>query len=405
MIATIKRQQPATIFLFVALFVFLVSVVIAIKNDTGTNNLYVHQAEAWLQGKMDIPVHAIDVAPFNGRFYVPFPPFPAFLLLPFAAVFDTVNPTLVAVVLTVIGVLAARDILKRLHVDETTSVWLLAAFFLGTGYWYVTIKSDGVWYFAHVVYLTCMLLSIREAMGKGRGFLAGLFLGFAFLSRQQAVYSGIFIIVLLLTNPAHQTNKDRVWAALSFLSANFLCVLVYLTFNYLRFGDLFDTGYSYIENDGLFLTRFNNHGLFSIAYLPFNFIYMFLQGPHVEFQEGLVPLNMDLFGTSITFASPFLFAAFFAKGNKLVKTSAWVAIVLTLIHIMLYFTNGWQQLNTIRYALDIFPIFLVLVAMSMESIKDHKMFFYWSIVYAISLNIFALVLLRLINGILSITGI
>lgn len=401
MVNIIKKHKTTNIVFVLSLCAFLISVLIAIKIHVGTSNLYVYQAEAFLGGHLDIPEKLPDVATYKDRYYVPFPPFPAMLVLPIKEVFGVVNTTLISLILTLVSVLAVKDILKKLNTDETASPWLLLAFFLGTGYWLAVIGSNGVWFFAHIVCVTFLLLSIREALGDGRGFLAGLFLGFAFLSRQLSIYSSMFIIAALLANHSNTTKKSKVWAMLSFVFALSTCILVYLAFNYFRFGSPFDTGYSYLDLEGFLALRVKRFGLFSPAYVPFNLIYMFFQGPHLEFGGSVTPQAMDPFGTSITFASPFLFSAFFAKGNKLMRISAWLAIGLTITHMVFYYNNGWAQANTQRFTLDFLPVLLVLVALSIESIKKHMSLFYWAIVYSVTLNIITLLLFPLIIKLLS----
>jgi hypothetical protein len=129
---------------------------------------------------------------------------------------------------------------------------------------------------------------------------------------------------------------------------------------------------------------------------------MFFQGPHFEFQGSLIPQTMDPFGTSITFASPFLFFAFFANCNKLIKISAWLAISISLVHMMLYYNNGLVQVNTQRFALDFLPLLFVLVALSLASVKKYLPFFYLSVVYSVSLNIIALLLFPHVKDFLTI---
>ena len=402
MFSSIKNNISKSLFFAISLFAFLISVSIAIRNDTGTRNLYIYQAEAFQHGRLDVSESRGNVAFFEDKYYVPFPPFPAILLLPIKTISANVNTTLISLFLTILNVIIAKNILKKLNTDKFVGYWLLLAFFLGTGYWLAVIRSSGVWYFAHVVSMTFVLLSIRETLGNGRGVIAGLFLGFAFLSRQLTIYLSIFIVASLVTNHYNDTRTKKVWTTTSFLIALGACVLVYLVYNYLRFGNPFDTGYSYLKLGSLLNSRVERFGLFNIAYVPINVIYMFFQGPHFEFQGTLIPQTMDPFGTSITFASPFLFFAFFAKCNKLIKISAWSAISISLIHMMLYYNNGLVQVNTQRFTLDFLPLLLVLVALSLTSVKKYLSFFYLSVVYSVTLNIIALLLFPHIKDFLTI---
>lgn len=376
---------------------FFISLISPLLQDSGLINLSVIQAEAFLQGRLDIPKIINDTAVYNNKNYVPFPPFPSVLVMPVLGLFGSVNPTFVSIILTVISVFTFWSILKKLDVDSKSAVWLILAFFLGTSYWFVVKGSMGVWHFAHVVAVAFILFSIRETLGNGRGYLAGLFLGCAFLSRQLSLYTSIFIIVGLITNVNYQTKACKIKNIVSFLFVFGIFVLIYLYFNAVRFGNPMDTGYSYIMVQNELVPRLNNYGLFNLAYVPFNFIYMFLQGPHFIFGDSIMPKEMDVFGTSLTFASPFVFAAFWAKGNKLLIGSAWLAIGLALIHMLLYYNNGWVQINGQRFTLDFLPILIVLVALSINHINKKAL--YAGVAYSVVLNTISFYLVPLLKNI------
>ncbi len=401
-----KKHRAATSFFTLALGVFLASMLITavfehvLAAEYGIENLYTHQADAFLQGRLNVPEKVHDVAIYKGQYFVTFPPFPAVLLMPFEALFAQVSVTLIATILTLISGLVLSAILETLKLERALRLWLLLAFFLGTGYWNSAIESYDVWSYAHIVSVTFMLLAIKEALKSGHGLVAGLFLGSAFLSRQLSIYSAIFIFAVLLVNANNASRASKVRSTLGFGVALGACIGVYLLFNYARFGDPFDTGYAYLELGSYLGPRLEQYGLFNLAYVPFNLIYMFFQGPHIEFGGSVAPQGVDLAGTSITFASPFLYLAFLAKGNRWIRIGAWLTIGFALTHMMLYYNNGWQQVNAQRFTLDFLPVLIVLVALAAKSIDKRRPLLYWSIVYSVLLNavmlLFALVL-RLLN--------
>lgn len=185
-----KRRQ---ILLTVLLLIVIASVVPKVREDSGKRNLYVYQADAFLQGRLYIDniVHLSDISTYNDRKYVAFPPFPAVVLMPFVALLGVTatRVTLIGVALTIVNVFTLNRILKRLKVEPETIPWLLAAFFLGTGYWLCIRETCSVWYFAHMVALTCLLLAIDSMIGMRRCLLSGAFLGMAFLSRQLSLWA------------------------------------------------------------------------------------------------------------------------------------------------------------------------------------------------------------------------
>lgn len=386
--AMLAGDDPFTrLFFLLCIVLFLLSIIFPVLRDTGWKNLYVYQADAFLHGRLDIDKPLPDAALHNGKYYVPFPPMPAVLITPVLAIFGGVNTTLISVLLTILNVYLLWNILTAFKLDPRTTGYILIAFFLGTGYWSLVRGSVGVWHFAQIVAVTFILLSIRETLGRHRGWLAGILLGCAFLCRQLSIYSSIFIVGLLLMNTAQSTRNTKLKTLLGFGFSMCLMLAVYLLFNTARFGTPFDTGYTYLLGTEFGASRLAKYGLFNPAYIPFNFIYMFLQGPHFIFNSptSTIPSGIDLFGTSLTFASPFVFASLWAKGNRVLIYSAWAAVLCSIIHMLLYFNNGWAQVNTQRFTLDFLPIIMILIALSVKYIN--RKILYAGIVYAVALNL------------------
>jgi hypothetical protein len=376
----------------------------SIQGDSGTNNLYAYQAQAFLQGHLDIKdvtSNMSDIAIFNGHNYVVFPPFPAVVLLPFVAVFGIENtrPVLIAIFLTILNIYLFTLLLKKVGTQKQYIPWLLAAFFLGTGYWLVLRWSTAVWFFAQIVATTCILLTLNEAFGKARGALIGLFLGMAVLSRQNTIFYVILVLAILwsITYPANQ-NKRKWLNIFSMLAILGLWGGLYLFLNWLRFGSILDTGYAHILNaPGFLADRVNQYGVFNIAYIPFNFINLFVQGFQVQFDATNSFLSItgtSLFGTSLTFASPFLFMAIMTRWEKKLLSAAWISVGCILGVMLIYYSNGWWQQNTQRYALDFIPILVLLLALGMKRINIRILQALVS--YSVVLNIFAMFIIPLV---------
>lgn len=382
------------------LVVIVIAAAAVARRASGEENLYVLQADAFLHGRLDIAPSYADAAIYRGRFYVPFPPFPALVLLPLVAAFGptATRVQLVSLAISGLSLAALVRILRRLAIPPSSVPWLVAAFFLGTAYWLAMAFSYSVWLFAHVVATACLFLAIDEALGRGRGFLVGLLLGLAFLSRQMTVYAGLFLLAALWERPVREGRTRQLVNLLGFVLAFAGCAGLYLAFNRARFGSPFDTGYAYIPLDGFLQERVARYGLFNIAYVPFNLVNLFLQGLHLEFQKPLylAGARADLFGTSLTFASPFVFVALRARWRKLPAWGAWLAVGLTIAHTLLYYNNGWKQMNAQRFTLDFLPVLMPLVALGTQRVPGKL----WkaAVLYSILLNLFALGVVPLLWG-------
>jgi hypothetical protein len=160
---------------------------------------------------------------------------------------------------------------------------------------------------------------------------------------------------------------------------------VYLVYNYIRFDNFFETGYNYILYLGILKERVEVYGVFNTRYFLYNLYCFFLKGFNIEF-EGNTHLkikDMDLWGTSLLAASPFLIASLRSSLPKMIKGGAWVTVSLILFG----HNNGWHQINASRFSLDFLPLLLVLTACGADSVP--KWLFRGMVAYAVLLNVIA----------------
>ncbi|MCX6025602.1 MAG: glycosyl transferase family 39 [Chloroflexi bacterium] len=361
-----------------------------IEEDSGVDRHYPLLADAFLHGRFDIESELFDNAIHDGKVFVPYPPFPAVVLIPQVALFGPAGTSaiLAGIILSALSLFSLVRILQSLGIGGSDLVWATGAFFLGTGYWVALNQGQMVYYFSHIVAVCCLFLSIWFSLRYGNGLLGGLFLGLAFLSRQLTVFAGIWIVILLWASPQNGSIFSRPWRIAMFGIGLGVCVVSYLIYNWARFGNVFETGYSMIALSGVLQARVEKYGLFNIAYVPYNLIYMFLQGPAYVFggPRTMVPIGMDPFGTSLTFASPFCLIALRARLKTSWQIGIWASIGLILSGVLLYYNNGWVQWNTQRYSLDFLPLLIVLVAIGMR--KERSYMWKLAVLFAVALNSF-----------------
>jgi hypothetical protein len=385
----------ALIFCLLLLFIAICS---QWRRSDGTYNLYVWQASAWLNGEASLPYKMLDVAIFKGRYYVPFPPFPSLLVLPFVALFGikSVNTIPIAFALTGLNIASLRAIFARLELPKARASWLIAAFLGGTAYASALYLGATVWYFAHIVSVTCLLLATREALGRGRGMVIGLALGASFLSRQMTVFALLLFAVWLWERPKRLPNLLGLFLAFG------VCVAIYLGYNLVRFGTPLETGYGLLDLRGGLKLKADRYGLFHPVFIPFNAFYLFLQGPSFVFRSPLSiwPTGVDRYGTSLTFASPFVFAAIWGRSpspslSALLRRAVWASVLLTLIPTLCYYNNGFEQWNCQRFTLDFLPLLLIPLALGVARLPE----WLWRplLFYSIALNTLCLAVLPWIS--------
>src|SRR5262249_1626835 len=151
-------------------------------------------------------------------------------------------------------------------------------------------------------------------------------------------------------------------------------------------------GYSYIALDGFLKARVDQHGLFSLAYVPFNATYLFLQGFNIRFSGTtlLHPAGTDPFGTALTVASPFLLYPLWARPRRAVAIAAALSIGVCVLIELTYYNNGFAQENAQRFSLDFVPMLFVLVVFAL--VRRPSRLVAAGVVIAIGLNVIALAL-------------
>ncbi len=398
MVQYIKRlcrfEAPTRLDWVIYFTVFIVLQIPAIINfyyNNGSNNTFTLFAQSLLHGQLTLPPMQSygDMISFKNEYYLPYPPFPSLVLLPFVAVLGTaqVNTVAIATVMACISLYLIYRILIKLQIAQEYLIWLLMAIFFGTGFWYALFTSHHVYAFAHVTSFLLQLLIINELLGKRRWWLISVFIGCSFLTRQFTLFYLVFAIgyMVYLHLGKKETLKTRNIILLFVPISAFIAL--YLAYNYVRFGNAFDTGYAHILFIGILKERVNEYGVFSSKYFLFNLYSFFIKGFNIQF-EGKTYLNikdMDLWGTSLLAASPFLVASLKAEWPKILRFSGWLTIGIILISQLFYHNNGWHQVNTSRFSLDFLPLLVVLAALGVNHVP--KWLFKGMVIYAVLLNV------------------
>lgn len=358
-------------------------------------NAYLLFAQSLAQGKLTLPAmdYYGDMIQFKGQYYLPYPPMPAFLLLPFVFLFGAANCNivLIALMISFINLVLLYRIFIRTQVDPKILSWCLLAFFFASPYWYAFFTTHSVYAFAHISSLLFQLLCIYEFFGKRRMWLMGLYIGCSMLCRQFTVFYMLLPVAFVLFSEGKSLVQKFRSIALLFFSFG-LVLSVYLLINYIRFGNPLDTGYAYILYQGELKDRVEMHGVFSYRYFLFNLYSYFLKGFNIIFggKDFLSVKDMDLWGTSLLSASPFVIFGFRRGIKPLYFWTFLTVIALTITGTLFYHNNGFHQVNAIRFALDFFPLLMVLVA---TGVKPPE---YWilraMIIYGVFLNVIAFII-------------
>jgi 4-amino-4-deoxy-L-arabinose transferase-like glycosyltransferase len=392
-LSRIEQPRPLDWLVYFAGFTILhIPAILNFNNNDGSSNAYLLFAESLSKGTLSLPDTAasyMDMISYHGQHYLPYPPLPSLILLPFVALFGAshVNTVAVALIMSCLNFYLLYKIFLRIKLEQNYFGWLAAAFFFGTGYWYALFTTHHVYAFAHITSCLFQLLLLAEILGKRRWWLVGIYIGCSFLSRQFTIFYIVFALGYMLHLHQQKIQKIKPAHVISLFGSVGFFIGLYLLYNYLRFANALEPGYNYINYIGVLKERVDEYGVFSIKYLPFNAYSFFIKGFNIEFMgSGLIHIkDMDLWGTSLIAGSPFVVMSLKAKWPKLLLISAWATTILILAGFLFYHNNGFHQVNCMRFALDFLPLLFILIALGAKQIPAWLL--KGMICYAIFLNL------------------
>ena len=338
--------------------------------DAGRPDFF-YLADAFVHGRVwllrALGPYDVVVGP-AGQVYVPFGPFPAFLLVPLVALVGPVqasiwqpivNSALAAVDVGLAYWLAARAGIPT----RGARLWIAILLGFSTAIWWVTTRG-GVWHTGHLVATLLTLCALIEAMGRRRPWLLGLLGGAAFLTRAPLAFALPFY-ALVLDRPSTGAPwwHPRAWPIRGWVALGLgvlPSVAFFFWYDWVRFGSPFESGYALATLPD-WLIALRAQGLFSTAHLGMNLDYMFTHMP--TFMATFPFFRPDGLGMSILFTSPGLGLAILAPWRTGFARGLAVTAALVLIPSLLYYGGGWLQYGY-RYALDSIPFVLALCALA-----------------------------------------
>ena len=342
--------------------------------DAGRGDFF-YLADAFLQGRtwLEVALGPNDVIPVDGRYYVPFAPFPAIALMPLVAVLGPLTADQlesgINAVLAASGVGLCWWLLGRIGVPRLVDrLWLVILFGFSTQILWVTTRG-GVWHTGHLVATILTFGCLIELWGTRRAWLVGLLAGAAFLTRAPLAFAVPFYALMLLDSASARAVPDVVggyvararhaipWRAWTWLAIGVAPAIIgFFAYNQIRFGTPQESGYA-LATLPPFLEAQRERGLFSIVHVPMNIDYFLLHLPRlIDVAPFFKP---DGLGMSVLLTSPGLLLAFRADWRR--SRTWWLAgaTIAVLIPTLLYYGGGWLQYGY-RYFLDSVPFVMAL---------------------------------------------
>jgi hypothetical protein len=364
--------------LIIFLIIFVVSFTIYFFTQEGPPtpfNNFVRLADAFLHGRLYLTqnVSWLELAPFQGKYYVVPPPFPAILILPVVALFGkTTNQTLISIFFGALNVslafLAARAISK----NRSVQIWTAFMFGFGTIHWWIA-NAGGVWTFSHTVSATMLFIAILLTLYKYHPFFAGVLLGASYWSRLPTILSLPFFISMYSEEWITQEKTRGLFKRISVKPVLWLgagagiFILLNAVYNLLRFNTPFDISYYLIP--GILKEPWYQSGIFDITYIPRHLRVIF--GGFPRFINEFPYVTPSWNGMAIWITTPAFVYSFFAGIRNRLAIGCWVSIILIAFVNFCHGTWGFSQFGY-RFAMDFYPfLFLLTVKGIGNELKWH----------------------------------
>jgi hypothetical protein len=321
----------------------------------------------------------------GAEYHVAFPPFPAAVLLPMVFIFGpAANDVIATVVLGALAPALLLVVLQRLRERGLSTrsprdeLWLAVLLGFGTVLFFSTVQGR-VWYTAHVIGVDLSLLYVWASIDADRPYLAGTFLGLAFLTRAPMLFMfPLFVAEMWRTG---RRNELRRWMA--FAAPVAVLGTLAAWHNYARFGEVTEFGHNYLAvRQQLDVEKY---GLFSLHYLPRNLFAAFALLPDVSAHTPYVRISGH--GLAMWITTPPLLLLLAPRPRGVFQRGLWITAASVAVWTLLYQNTGWFQFGY-RFSLDYLVFLILLLAVDARPLTR---FVRGLVVLAIVINLFGAV--------------
>lgn len=327
---------------------------------------YTIQACAWLEGHLDVNPNFtwLELAEYGGKFYVSFPLFPSYVMLPFAAIFGLDTPDhFINLAVTLLGIAYALRIYRRMTGSSHYAARYVLYLYLANGYLFIALQG-WVWFLAQTMCFTLSLMAV-DAAQRGRSGWALAWWACAVGCRPMAALYLPLLVYLLNQSGVRHSWKRQI----ANLLPAALIASSYMVLNYLRFGNPLEFGHTYLPEFQL-----AENGQFSLAY-AWEHLQQLVRLP--KYQGRGQPLAFDSYDCMafylitpmlVTFLCVYFYALIRRRrGNAFWLIGLPLMVGAHLMIIVCHKTLGGFQFGN-RYLLDMLPwVYVAILALKPQS--------------------------------------
>lgn len=353
-------------------------------------NSYILQAQSWLEGRLDLgrDYPYLELAIFNNKYYVSFPPFPSYVMLPFILLGWNSCDGMIAFAVSLLGTVYAFKILRHFNIDSKSSIFFALFLTVGSN-WLMTAQNAWVWFIAQNMAFALSLMAIYYAL-KNK---IGLSLAFWACAVGCRPFQILYLPILLyLIYNAHKavTPEDKVIDIIkkrfTALIPMVIIALSYMLLNFARFGNITEFGHNYLPE----FTR-SELGQFNIGYIAENLKNIFSVP---ETQNGIWQYTYAN-GICIFLISPIFVSYAVYIARSLIKHEkldirflilVLATVIVELLSITAHKTMGGAHFGN-RYTNDVLPIIFIGIVILLPKNKSWESVNYPLFFIGIAINL------------------
>ena len=327
---------------------------------------YLLQAQAWLRGQLALSRNYdyLELAIYNGHYYVSVPPVPAIPMLLWTLIWGDDVPGglfqkiyIAAACLVVLSALLRR---KRARAGECVA-W---AVFICLSSALLPIALIGaVWYEAQILAFLFSVSAIA-AMQRNRPTLSCLLYALSVGCRPFSVCLGPVLLAMYLRENRECGAREKFARLAPGLILGLGIAACYAVYNYARFGDIFEFGHNYLPE---FMSA--EHGQLSFHHIADNWFTLFF-GPPFRIADGR--LAFYEFGFSMFLSCPILICNAIwiindIRNQRFTREKLVILLmgVLNVVLLLMHRTLGAHQFG-LRYAVELVPLCFAYLLLSPE---------------------------------------
>lgn len=353
---------------------------------------YSLQAQNWLNGHTDVENGAsyswLELAIFNGKYYISFPPVPTLASLLFVAIFGTAPANLLIIIYSLVSCTAVFQCVR--HLDGTPSACCFwSIFFTFATNLTELSRTGGVWNQAQALNLALCFVALWCLLA-GRNNLSLIMLALAVGCRP---FSVVYLVAagLYLLWKGHKAFRSTLLSLLPGILGVLSIAFAMMAYNAARFGNPLEFGHNYLPE----FTE-SEYGQFHLSYLLPNLLQLF----HFPTINQQLAFEFPMFNGFLFFLVNPIFAVWAVRLIQERKSSVFrqavcfsvIPFVLILLALCAHKTMGGWQFGA-RYTLDMLPA--VLAAFGLLKISSFRFWEQYLCAAGIIINVFGMIFMLL----------